>query len=121
MTGRARTTGILGEELACQALSRRGYRVVARNWRCVVGEVDIIARDGESWVFVEVKTRRGRGSGLAEEALTPHKIERLSDLAETYLAEQGLQGVTWRIDLVAIELTPAGRIGQLRILQAVAD
>ena len=121
MTGRARTTGILGEELACQALSRRGYRVVARNWRCATGEVDIVARDGESWVFVEVKTRRGRGAGLAEEALTPDKIERLADLAETYLAEQNLPGVNWRIDLVAIELTPAGSVGRLRILQAVAE
>ncbi len=108
-----RTTGILGENLACQALAERGYLIVERNWRSSRGEVDIVARDGDCWVFAEVKTRRGRWVENPEEAVSAQKVARLADLAATYLCDHGLADVDWRIDLVSIGL---GRDGHLRTL-----
>ncbi len=119
MGDRRRKTGILGETLACEALRRRGYEIVARGWRCAEGEVDIIARDGACWVFAEVKTRRGHAAGLPEEALTGRKLRRLAELAPLYLAEHGLGDVDWRIDLVAIELDGRDRVLRLDVLPGI--
>lgn len=119
MSDRRHTTGALGEALACEALRRRGYEIVARGWRCPEGEVDIVARDGTCWVFVEVKTRRGQAAGLPEEALTRRKLRKLADLAPLYLAERGLGDVDWRIDLVAIELDGCDRVLRLDILPSI--
>jgi len=109
-------TGRLGEDLACAALEERGYEVLARGWRCRQGEVDIIARDGDCWVFVEVKTRRGSGAGQPEEGLTPRKAARLVILAETYLMEHALANVSWRIDMVAIDLDRQDRVRRLNLI-----
>jgi len=114
-----RKTGILGEQLACEALIRRGYEIVARSWRCPRGEVDIVARDGDCWVFVEVKTRHGQGAGLAEEGLTEDKAARVAELAAIYLSEHSLDEVDWRIDLVAIELNAQGRVRRLNLLPGI--
>ena len=113
------STGRLGEELACTALARRGYEIIDRNWRCPGGEIDIVARDGECWAFVEVKTRRGRGAGLPEEALTARKAAHMTVAAEAYLADHELGDVTWRLDLVAIELDARDAVQRLDILTAV--
>jgi len=115
-----RELGNLGERLACDSLARRGYTIVERGWRTAQGEIDIVTRDGECWVFVEVKTRRGRGAGLPEEALTPRKAARLTELAQAYLSEHALGDVDWRIDLVAIELDINGNIRRLDVLPCVA-
>ncbi len=104
------STGRRGEDLACEELTRRGYEIVARNWRCPVGEVDIVAREGQSLAFVEVKTRRGRQS-LPEEGLTPAKAARIIAVAQHYVGQVEPVETAWRIDLVAIEL---GRDGQAR-------
>lgn len=117
--GGNRELGILGERLASESLARRGYTIVERGWRTARGEVDIVARDGECWVFVEVKARRGHAAGLPEEALTPRKIARLIDLAQAYLAEHALVDVDWRLDLVAIELNAKGGVERLDILPCV--
>jgi putative endonuclease len=114
-----RGTGLLGERLAAEALMRRGYEIVERGWRCPGGEVDIVARDGECWVFVEVKTRHGRAAGLPDEALTPRKAERLTQLAQTYLGEHSLGMVDWRLDLVAIELDAHDGVQRLEIVPRV--
>jgi putative endonuclease len=102
--------GKLGEDLACAALARRGYEVVARNWRCPAGEIDIVARDGDCWAFVEVKTRRGRSAGLPEDAFTPRKSAHLTAAAEAYLAAHELVDVSWRLDLVAVDLDGRGGV-----------
>ena len=120
--GHRQRIGRIGEQLACAALARRGYHIVERNWRCPQGEIDIVARDGQCWVFVEVKTRRGRGAGLPEDGFTRRKAERLTELAQIYLYEHALGQVDWRIDLVAVELDPWGRVSRLDVLPcAVAD
>ncbi len=100
---RRQTLGRRGEDLACTVLALRGYEIVQRNWRCARGEIDIVAREGDCWAFVEVKTRRGHRAEYPEDGLTPAKLERLIELAQLYLGEQALNDVNWRIDLAAVE------------------
>ena len=95
--------GAWGESVAADYLQTHGYEIVARNWRCQQGEIDLVARVGDEYAFVEVKTRRGRGAGLPEEALTPHKSRQLLRLGELYTAEHDLD-VGWRVDLIAVEV-----------------
>lgn len=115
-----RRTGDLGEAAACGALTERGYQIVERNWRCARGEVDIVARDGACWVFVEVKTRRWRSVERPEDGFTARKAERLVELAQTYLGEHELHTVDWRIDLVAVELDARGGVKRLDLIPSVA-
>lgn len=97
-------TGRRGEELAAAFLVGKGYTIIARNWRCAIGELDLIGTDGQTLVFVEVRTRRGGHLGAAEESITPAKQTRLIDLAQTYLQETGPAYPSWRIDVVAVQL-----------------
>ncbi len=113
-------TGRLGEDQACRALRARGYEIVERNWRCPYGEIDIVARDGACWAFVEVKTRHGSRFSLPEEGMTEQKVARLVELAQIYIAEKALEDVDWRIDLVAIELDRRDRVRRLNIIPGVA-
>ena len=102
--------GAWGEKVAATKLEADGYRIVARNWRCQQGEIDLVAQAGDGLLaFVEVKTRKGRAMGLPEEALTPHKGRKLIQLAQIYLGEHDLD-VDWRIDLVAVELDSGGKL-----------
>jgi len=102
--------GRWGENLAALHLEEQGLVLVDRNWRCRDGEIDLVARDGDTYAFVEVKTRRGREFGAPEEALTPHKARKLMQLGLLYMADHGLDDVNWRIDLVAIELDESGHL-----------
>ena len=101
--------GAWGESVAAHHLEAKGYHIVARNWRCSQGEIDLIAQAGEELLFVEVKTRRGKEMGSPEEALTPAKQKKLMKLAQIYVAENDLD-VDWRIDLVAVELDKSGKL-----------
>jgi putative endonuclease len=114
--------GRQGEELAARELARRGYEIVARNWRCPVGEVDVVARRGEVWAFFEVRTRRGRAFGTPEESLTPAKQQRMIDVASIYLAEHDLNvhEIDWRVGLVAVEMNRAGRMLRLEIYESIS-
>ena len=82
--------GKIGEDLACEELERRGYAIVARRYRRRGGEFDIIARDGATLVFVEVKARDGREFGEAAEAVTALKRRRMARVALDYLARHRL-------------------------------
>lgn len=104
-----KTLGTWGESVAAVHLESRGYHIIARNWRCRYGEIDLIAQAGEWVAFVEVKTRRGQGMGTPEEGLTPTKARKLMHLAELYMAEHDLDA-DWRIDLVAVELDSSGKL-----------
>lgn len=112
--------GRFGEEVAAGYLARRGHVIVARNWRCQTGEIDLVAREGTQWVFVEVRTRRaGSTTGpTPEESITPAKREQLIVLANTYLQQLAQPGelgtwVSWRIDVVAIEVGKNGGVVRL--------
>ena len=99
------SVGQQGEALACQYLSRQGYRVIARNYRTKLGEIDIIAEEQGTLVFVEVKTRRGHQCGHPFEAVTPTKCRQISKVALEYLAETGREGQPARFDVVAISFS----------------
>jgi putative endonuclease len=98
--------GALGEQLAADHLRRLGLRIVARNWRCRYGELDVIAvdQDSDTVVFVEVKTRTGDGFGGLEQAVTPQKTRRLRRLAGIWLAAQDQRWAAVRIDVVGVRI-----------------
>lgn len=96
-------SGRAGEDLACLHLKRKGLEIVGRNFRCRSGEVDIIARDGDVTVFVEVKERHGRSHGEGFEAVTFGKRRRLIRAARIYAASRGISERPIRFDVVSIE------------------
>lgn len=104
-----RATGAGGEELAARFLERQGWSVVARNWRCRGGELDLIATDPDGvLVFCEVKTRRGLGYGDPLEAITYDKVRRLRALAAEYLRSQDRPAARVRLDAVGVMLRRDG-------------
>lgn len=96
--------GRLGEKIAADHLLRQGYLLLKTNWHCPYGELDLILRQGDTIVFVEVKTRRGDRLEEAFLAITPRKRAHLIDSAEQYLSENGLEECAWRIDVVAVAI-----------------
>lgn len=113
--------GRRGEELAATALTRQGYRIVERNWRCATGEVDLVARRGDRWYFFEVRTRRGDECGTPEESLVEAKRERMLQVALTYLAEHECDpyNVDWYVGLVAVEMDRAGRLLRVEVYESI--
>lgn len=102
--------GRTGERLAAEHLTGQGYRILERNWRRAgLGEVDLVARDGDCLVIVEVRTRRGHPFGTPEESVTVRKQARLIALAEAYAAESDWAGPV-RIDVVGVHLSADGRL-----------
>jgi putative endonuclease len=97
-----RDVGIHGEKLAADFLSRQGYRILATNYRCSEGEVDIIAEDRDYLVFVEVRTRTGAQFGIPEESITPVKMGKLRAVASHYLQQNDGFSASWRIDVVVV-------------------
>ena len=97
-----------GEDVVARALEEQGWEVLARNWRCPIGELDIVARDGADAVAVEVKTRRSATYGSPLEAVTRVKRARLRRLAGAWLAAQEGHFDGIRIDVVGVVLPPAG-------------
>jgi putative endonuclease len=95
--------GRYGEQIAAGYLHNAGMRILARNWRCADGEIDILARDGDTLVAVEVKTRSGRSHGTALEAVTPDKIVRLRALAVQWLRTRSEWFASTRVDVIALE------------------
>ena len=94
--------GDRGERKAASFLSRQGYRILARQYANRFGEIDLIARDGDSIVFVEVKTRRSDQAGLPVEAVTADKQRKLTNTALVWLKRRGLLESRCRFDVVAI-------------------
>jgi putative endonuclease len=94
--------GAEGEAQAASWYEGQGYEVVARNWRCREGELDLVVRRGRALVFVEVKTRSTDRFGSPAEAVTPTKQRRLRTLAMRYLAASGARPTSLRFDVVAI-------------------
>jgi putative endonuclease len=108
MTQQRIALGKTGEDLAVAELERRGYAIVARRWRNRAGEIDIIARDGETLVFVEVKAREDHDFGDAAESVTMRKRRTIVRLAKAYVVEQRWIDRPCRFDVVTIH-RDAGR------------
>lgn len=100
--------GLTGEDIACRFLSAKGYEIVTRRFRMFRGEIDIVARDGRTLVFVEVKTRSDESHGRPEEAVTPGKQRQLRRIAQAFLVAHPHPGVACRFDVVAIVLRGGG-------------
>lgn len=94
--------GNRGERIAASFLRKQGCQIIEKNYHSFLGEIDIVAKEGESIVFVEVKTRRSTDFGLPEEALSYDKRRRLSKLALNYLAHRRIEGSNCRFDVVSI-------------------
>jgi putative endonuclease len=115
--------GRRGEKLAAEYLTTSGFRVVARNWRCPVGEIDIVAYDGAVLVIVEVKTRTTAAFGHPFEAITPAKLRRLHLLAAAWVAErergrEHQRRPSVRVDVIGI-LCPVAGEPSIQHLRAV--
>ena len=102
------SVGSYGERVAAQRLVGQGMVLVDRNWRCDLGEVDLVLRDGDVLVFCEVKTRRSATYGHPLEAVTPSKGARLRRLAARWLEEHDVHPREVRVDLVGVLLADRG-------------
>lgn len=101
--------GRWGEEVAVEHLTAQGMEVLARNWRCREGELDLVVRELGTVAFVEVKTRSGLGYGEPAEAVSRLKARRIHGLAARWLAEHRPRGVMeLRFDVVSVLRTPGG-------------
>jgi putative endonuclease len=98
--------GKKGEDLAADYLVDAGFRIVERNYRCVFGEIDIVAEEGETLVFVEVKSRRSEAYGSPQMAVSHEKQKKLSRSAMHYLQENRLSHRPARFDVMAVKLLP---------------
>ncbi len=115
MTQERLSLGKKGEDLAIAQLRALKYKILERNFKCALGEIDIIAREKDTLVFVEVKTRRTRDFGGPAAAVNARKQRQLSRVALTYLNLKKLPQIPARFDVVAVELIPpAPRIEVLR-------
>ncbi len=106
---RNRLLGERGEDAAARFLTKRGYHIVERNWKCFAGEADIIAIAGQTLAFIEVKTRRGTRKGFPAEAVGQAKRERYERIALAYLCDNYLVDVAVRFDVVSIVVLPGER------------
>ena len=117
MTHARQSLGRHGEELACRELQRRGYDIVARRFRTRFGEIDIVARDGPTLVFVEVKTRRTAAFGGPTAAVNAAKQRRLVNMARSFLIGLGGPPPPCRFDVVGVTAGP----GRPPVLEVVRD
>jgi len=108
MTQARLATGRAGERAALQAYRRRGYRPVARNWRCPVGELDLVLARGDALVVCEVKARRGRGFGDGWEAVDARKRRKVRAVAAAFLQSTGLRPAAVRFDVASVRVRADG-------------
>jgi putative endonuclease len=107
--------GRLGERMAGEALWAQGYYILERNFRCRYGEIDLVAEHEGELVFIEVKTRRGTSFGRPEEAVTFRKQQKILEVAAFYLDMHHCSQRAWRIDVVAVQFSQAGKFEEIRI------
>jgi putative endonuclease len=116
MPSARRRIGAFGEALAQEYLRAAGYTILATNWRCKHGEIDLVAQSGDQVVFVEVRTRKigPDGGAQPEESIGAAKAQRLIVLAYSFLEAEGWAAETpWRLDLIAVALDQAGRVQRI--------
>ncbi|HNS55982.1 MAG TPA: YraN family protein [Smithellaceae bacterium] len=113
------STGRDGEQIAVAYLKKNGYRICETNFRCPLGEIDIIAREKKEIVFIEVKTRKSNKLGYPEQAVGAKKQAKLSQLALWYLQKNKLADANARFDVVAITLHPEGN--EIRLIKNAFD
>ena len=113
--------GIFGENAACAELERRGYAILARRYHTRAGELDIVAMDGGTLVFVEVKARTTSDYGDPAEAVTPGKQAKVTAMARDYLVRMEVGDVPCRFDVVTVILDENGRPASLTVYPNAFD
>ncbi|MBI4266960.1 MAG: YraN family protein [Chloroflexi bacterium] len=117
-----RETGILGEKIALDFLKKRGYRILETNYRCREGEIDIVARQKDCLVFIEVRAKRSLAFGTPEESITPAKLAKLRTVAAHYQQTHKDLPAQCRIDVVALELDSKNKPARIELIEnAVGD
>lgn len=114
-------TGSKGENLACKFLQKNGYKILERNFLIRGGEIDIIAKDGEVLVFVEVKARFSHEYGLPEESITPWKIKSLKKSALFYIQNKNLFDSPYRFDLVGIDYIDSSDNPKIELIKNIIE
>ncbi|MDR0347796.1 MAG: YraN family protein [Coriobacteriales bacterium] len=109
MVERRKELGNQGEEIACAFLKNGGAKIIERNWKCQAGEADVIAREGEDLVFIEVKTRTSASAGFPEDAVTRKKRQRYEKIAMEYLFSHNLPSARVRFDVMSLLLSEDGK------------
>lgn len=114
-------TGSKGEDIACWYLKKHGYKILERNYRIRGGEIDIVAKDGEYLVFVEVKTRYSHEYGLPVEAMTPWKIKFLLKTAQFYLQKISWGDGPYRLDFVSIDFAESDDNPKIELIKNITE
>jgi putative endonuclease len=104
LTSKRIELGKFGEVLALKKIKLLGYKNIIRNYRCPLGEVDLIAKDGDTLAFIEIKTRKGKSIGYAKEAVNARKRRQLSKVALAYMKSNDCWETKARFDVVAINI-----------------
>jgi putative endonuclease len=112
-------TGKTGEGIASGFLTQNGYQILDVNYRCPIGEIDIVARERDELVFVEVKTRKSSAMGYPEQAVGTAKQKKMSQLALWYLRDKKVGDAPVRFDVVAILMLPSGN--DIRLIRNAFD
>lgn len=110
--------GKRAEDFACELLRKRGYRILQRNFRSKFGELDIVALDGSTLVFAEVKARKSLKFGFPEEAVTPNKLWKIKKTAEYFSATHPDLPKKLRIDVISL-LFEAGEVVSSKIINVL--
>jgi putative endonuclease len=97
-----RVLGKRGEDIAADFFIERGFEILARNWRCRYGEIDLVIKKGDEIRIVEVKTRKSLRVGLPEDSVTEEKLERINDIAHCFFSEKGIVDPAFHIDALSI-------------------
>ncbi len=112
-------TGKQGEKIAADFLKKNGYRIIEKNFRCVLGEIDIIAREKDELDFIEVKTRNSGELGYPEQAVGTKKQKKMSQLALWYLQKKNTTDAQARFDVVAITISASGK--EIKLIKNAFD
>ncbi|NPV92100.1 MAG: YraN family protein [Firmicutes bacterium] len=108
-------TGRAGEATALEYLTQKGYVLITRNYRCRLGEVDLIMKQGEKLAFIEVRSRSGEGFGLPQESVRAEKVARIQRIAQYFLSRE-LRG-NWQgpvnLEMVAVRFGPGGTLKKI--------
>jgi len=118
LPNRRQLVGKLGETKAGEYLVRNGYQIIEKNFRTRYGEIDIIAKDGNDLVFVEVRSRSTKSFGAPEESITAKKQLKIKNLAQYYLQVHNLNRVNCRFDVVVINFNRNGKLERLNHIRS---
>jgi putative endonuclease len=121
MTKQRKKLGSRAERIAARYLAKRGLEIVEFNHRNRIGEIDLIAKDGDLFVIVEVKAKTGIGKGSPEEMVNFYKQRKLIKTAQAYFLEQEIEDPDWRIDVVAVEFDDLSQNYKINWLKSAVE